>query len=55
MFSVTGCAPQLECEVEEKEKFLRELDEVSVSLEWRERWFLADLSQHVSAGNSGYE
>lgn len=55
MFGVVSCAPQLECEVEKNEKFLRELDEVSVSLEWREQWFLVDLSQHVSAGNSAYE
>ncbi|KAF7640886.1 hypothetical protein LDENG_00007600, partial [Lucifuga dentata] len=57
MFSVvSGYAPQVGCELEEKEKFWSELDEVMQSIPRGERVVIgADFNGHVGAGNRGDE
>ncbi|KAE8287117.1 hypothetical protein D5F01_LYC15081 [Larimichthys crocea] len=53
MFNVvSGYAPQVGCELEEKEKFWLDLDEVIQSIPRSERVVIgADLNGHVGAGN----
>ncbi|KAF7649688.1 hypothetical protein LDENG_00137590 [Lucifuga dentata] len=57
MFNVvSGYAPQVGCELEEKEKFWSELDEVMQSIPRGERVVIgADFNGHVGAGNRGDE
>ncbi|KAK3558041.1 hypothetical protein QTP86_006419 [Hemibagrus guttatus] len=53
---VTGYAPQVGCELEEKERFWSELDEVMVSIPTGERVVIgADFNGHVGEGNTGDE
>ncbi|XP_062866594.1 uncharacterized protein LOC134329279, partial [Trichomycterus rosablanca] len=53
---VSGYAPQVGCEKEEKEKFWRDLDEVIESIPKEERVVIgADLNGHVGEGNRGDE
>ncbi|KAF7651843.1 hypothetical protein LDENG_00104720, partial [Lucifuga dentata] len=53
---VSGYAPQVGCELEEKEKFWSELDEVMQSIPRGERVVIgADFNGHVGAGNRGDE
>ncbi|KAK3532898.1 hypothetical protein QTP70_002251 [Hemibagrus guttatus] len=53
---VSGYAPQVGCELEEKERFWRELDEVMESIPTGERVVIgADLNGHVGEGNRGDE
>ncbi|KAE8291504.1 hypothetical protein D5F01_LYC11112 [Larimichthys crocea] len=53
MFNVvSGSAPQVACELEEKEKFWLDLDEVMQSIPRSERVVIgADFNGHVGAGN----
>lgn len=53
MFSVLGgYAPQVECELEEKEKFWLDFDEVMQSIPRRDRVVIGvDFNRHVGAGN----
>jgi exonuclease III len=57
MFNVvSGYAPQVGCELEEKENFWLELDEVVQSIPRSERVVIgADLNGHVGEGNRGEE
>ncbi|KAK3558627.1 hypothetical protein QTP86_022061, partial [Hemibagrus guttatus] len=50
---VSGYAPQVGCELEEKERFWSELDEVMESIPTGERG--ADFNGHVGEGNTGDE
>ncbi|KAK3548078.1 hypothetical protein QTP70_004506 [Hemibagrus guttatus] len=53
---VSGYAPQLGCELEEKERFWSELDEVMESIPTGERVVIgADFNGHVGEGNTGDE
>ncbi|KAK3525439.1 hypothetical protein QTP86_031550, partial [Hemibagrus guttatus] len=53
---VSGYAPQVGCELEEKERFWSELDEVMESIPTGERVVIgADFNGQVSEGNSGDE
>ncbi|KAF3706945.1 hypothetical protein EXN66_Car000116 [Channa argus] len=57
MFNViSGYEPQVGCELEEKEKFWSELDEVMQSISRGERVVIgADFNGHVGEGNRGDE
>ncbi|KAK3549717.1 hypothetical protein QTP86_007195 [Hemibagrus guttatus] len=53
---VSGYAPQVGCELEEKERFWSELDEVMESIPMGERVLIgADFNGHVGEGNTGDE
>ncbi|KAK3525841.1 hypothetical protein QTP70_010897 [Hemibagrus guttatus] len=53
---VSGYAPQVGCELEEKERFWSELDEVMESIPTGERVVIgADFNGHVDEGNTGDE
>ncbi|KAK3520129.1 hypothetical protein QTP70_014637, partial [Hemibagrus guttatus] len=53
---VSGYAPQVGCELEEKERFWSELDEVMKSIPMGERVVIgADFNGHVGEGNTGDE
>ncbi|KAK3520147.1 hypothetical protein QTP70_016254 [Hemibagrus guttatus] len=53
---VSGYAPQVGCELEEKERFWSELDEVMESIPTGERVVIgADFNGHVGKGNTGDE
>ncbi|KAK3573584.1 hypothetical protein QTP86_028800 [Hemibagrus guttatus] len=53
---VSGYAPQVGCELEEKERFWSELDEVMESIPTGERAVIgADFNGHVGEGNTGDE
>ncbi|KAK3540502.1 hypothetical protein QTP70_032462 [Hemibagrus guttatus] len=53
---VSGYAPQVGCELEEKERFWNELDEVMESIPTGERVVIsADFNGHVGEGNTGDE
>ncbi|KAK3570239.1 hypothetical protein QTP86_017140, partial [Hemibagrus guttatus] len=53
---VSGYAPQVGCELEEKERFWSELDEVMESIPTGERMVIgADFNGHVCQGNTGDE
>ncbi|MCJ8728282.1 hypothetical protein PDJAM_G00002700 [Pangasius djambal] len=53
---VSGYAPQVGCELEEKERFWSELDEVIESIPTGERVMIgADFNGHVGEGNTGDE
>ncbi|KAK3574008.1 hypothetical protein QTP86_034351 [Hemibagrus guttatus] len=53
---VSGYAPQVGCELEEKERFWSELDEVMESIPTGERVMIgADFNGHVGEGNRGDE
>ncbi|KAK3526991.1 hypothetical protein QTP86_006131 [Hemibagrus guttatus] len=53
---VSGYAPQVGCELEEKERFWSELDEVMESIPTGERVVIgADFNGHVGEGNAGDE
>ncbi|MCJ8736423.1 hypothetical protein PDJAM_G00258010 [Pangasius djambal] len=53
---VSGYAPQVGCELDEKERFWSELDEVIESIPTGERVVIgADFNGHVSEGNTGDE
>ncbi|KAK3548424.1 hypothetical protein QTP70_012838 [Hemibagrus guttatus] len=53
---VSGYAPQVGCELEEKERFWSELDEVMDSIPTGERVVIgADFNGHVGEGNTGDE
>ncbi|KAK3518346.1 hypothetical protein QTP86_018579, partial [Hemibagrus guttatus] len=53
---VSGYAPQVGCELEEKERFWSELDEVMKSIPTGERVVIgADFNGHVGEGNRGDE
>ncbi|KAK3521658.1 hypothetical protein QTP70_014697 [Hemibagrus guttatus] len=53
---VSGYVPQVGCELEEKEKFWSELDEVMESIPTGERAVIgADFNGHVGEGNTGDE
>ncbi|KAK3565057.1 hypothetical protein QTP86_032482, partial [Hemibagrus guttatus] len=53
---VSGYAPQVGCELEEKERFWSELDEVMESIPTGERVVIgADFNEHVGEGNTGDE
>ncbi|KAK3522454.1 hypothetical protein QTP86_011000 [Hemibagrus guttatus] len=53
---VSGYAPQVGCELEEKERFWSELDEVMESIPTGERVVIgADFNGHVNEGNTGDE
>ncbi|KAK3517722.1 hypothetical protein QTP70_016495, partial [Hemibagrus guttatus] len=53
---VSGYAPQVGCELEEKERFWSELDEVMESIPTGERVVIgADFNGHVVEGNTGDE
>ncbi|KAK3557698.1 hypothetical protein QTP70_034164 [Hemibagrus guttatus] len=53
---VSGYAPQVGCELEEKERFWSELDEVLESIPTGERVVIgADFNGHVGEGNTGDE
>ncbi|KAK3544564.1 hypothetical protein QTP86_016980 [Hemibagrus guttatus] len=53
---VSGYAPQIGCELEEKERFWSELDEVMESIPTGERVVIgADFNGHVGEGNTGDE
>ncbi|KAK3562698.1 hypothetical protein QTP86_005317 [Hemibagrus guttatus] len=52
---VSGYAPQVGCELEEKERFWSELDEVMESIPTGERVVIgADFNGHVGEGNTAY-
>ncbi|KAK3546694.1 hypothetical protein QTP70_031760, partial [Hemibagrus guttatus] len=54
--AVSGYAPQVGCELEEKERFWSELDEVMESIPTGERVVIgADFNGHVGEGNTGDE
>ncbi|KAK3543823.1 hypothetical protein QTP70_030092 [Hemibagrus guttatus] len=57
MLNVVSCyAPQVGCELEEKERFWSELDEVMESIPTGERVVIgADFNEHVGEGNRGDE
>ncbi|XP_065675780.1 craniofacial development protein 2-like [Hydra vulgaris] len=53
---ISAYAPQVGCDIEEKEEFWRELDEVVLQIHIEERMILgADFDGHVGEGNSGDE
>ncbi|KAK3549338.1 hypothetical protein QTP70_034563, partial [Hemibagrus guttatus] len=53
---ISGYAPQVGCELEEKERFWSELDEVMESIPTGERVVIgADFNGHVGEGNTGDE
>ncbi|KAK3553676.1 hypothetical protein QTP70_006883 [Hemibagrus guttatus] len=53
---VSGYAPQVGCELDEKERFWSELDEVMESIPTGERVVIgADFNGHVGEGNTGDE
>ncbi|KAK3564446.1 hypothetical protein QTP86_020385 [Hemibagrus guttatus] len=53
---VSGYAPQVGCELEEKERFWSELDEVMESIPTGERVVIGvDFNRHVGEGNTGDE
>ncbi|KAI5627960.1 hypothetical protein C0J50_3226 [Silurus asotus] len=53
---ISAYAPQVGCEMEEKEKFWRELDEVVDGVSRNERLVIrADFNGHVGEGNRGDE
>ncbi|MCJ8745631.1 hypothetical protein PDJAM_G00132390 [Pangasius djambal] len=53
---VCGYAPQVGCELEEKERFWSELDEVIENIHTGERVVIgADFDGHVGEGNTGDE
>ncbi|KAK3563366.1 hypothetical protein QTP86_021842, partial [Hemibagrus guttatus] len=53
---VSGYAPQVGCELEEKERFWSKLDEVMESIPTGERVVIgADFNGHVGEGNAGVE
>ncbi|KAK3516533.1 hypothetical protein QTP70_021738 [Hemibagrus guttatus] len=53
---VSGYAPQVGCELEEKERFWSELDELMESIPTGERVVIgADFNGHVAEGNTGDE
>ncbi|KAK3507156.1 hypothetical protein QTP70_009289 [Hemibagrus guttatus] len=53
---VSGYAPQVGCELEEKERFWSELDEVMESIPMGEKVVIgADFNGHVGEGNTGDE
>ncbi|XP_065672211.1 uncharacterized protein LOC136090035 [Hydra vulgaris] len=53
---ISAYAPQVGCDIEEKEEFWRELDEVVLQVPIEERMILgADFNGHVGEGNSGDE
>ncbi|KAK3508010.1 hypothetical protein QTP70_010147 [Hemibagrus guttatus] len=53
---VSGYAPQVGCELEVKERFWSELDEVMESIPTGERVMIgADFNGHVGKGNTGDE
>ncbi|KAK3559735.1 hypothetical protein QTP86_019372 [Hemibagrus guttatus] len=53
---VSGYAPQVGCELEEKERFWSELDEVMESIPTGERVVIGvDFNGHVAEGNTGDE
>ncbi|KAK3540824.1 hypothetical protein QTP86_002367 [Hemibagrus guttatus] len=53
---VSGYAPQVGCELEEKERFWSELDEVMESIPTGDRVVIgADFNEHVGEGNRGDE
>ncbi|KAK3566841.1 hypothetical protein QTP86_004554 [Hemibagrus guttatus] len=53
---VSGYAPQVGCELEEKDRFWSELDEVMESIPTSERMVIgADFNGHVGEGNRGDE
>ncbi|KAK3552787.1 hypothetical protein QTP86_022599 [Hemibagrus guttatus] len=53
---VSGYAPRVDCELEEKERFWSELDEVMESIPTGERVVIgADFNGHVGEGNRGDE
>ncbi|KAK3574702.1 hypothetical protein QTP86_015150, partial [Hemibagrus guttatus] len=53
---VSGYAPQVGCELEEKERFWSEIDEVMESIPMGERVVIgADFNGHVGEGNTGDE
>ncbi|KAK3548393.1 hypothetical protein QTP70_012635 [Hemibagrus guttatus] len=53
---VSGYAPQVGCELEEKERFWSELDEVMESIPTGERVVIgADFNGHIGEGNRGDE
>ncbi|KAK3514571.1 hypothetical protein QTP70_021622 [Hemibagrus guttatus] len=53
---VSGYAPQVDCELEKKERFWSELDEVMESIPTGERVVIgADFNGHVGEGNTGDE
>ncbi|KAK3510484.1 hypothetical protein QTP70_009161 [Hemibagrus guttatus] len=53
---VSGYVPQVGCEIEEKERFWSELDEVMESIPTGERVVIgADFNGHVGEGNTGDE
>ncbi|KAK3505951.1 hypothetical protein QTP70_019265, partial [Hemibagrus guttatus] len=54
--TLSGYAPQVGCELEEKERFWSELDEVMESIPTGERVVIgADFNGHVGEGNTGDE
>ncbi|MCJ8743640.1 hypothetical protein PDJAM_G00096590 [Pangasius djambal] len=56
MYVVSGYAPQVGCELEEKERFCSELDEVIENNPTDERVVIgADFNGHVGEGNTGDE
>ncbi|KAK3528569.1 hypothetical protein QTP70_003743 [Hemibagrus guttatus] len=56
LYVVSGYAPQVGCELEEKERFWSELDEVMESIPTGERVVIgADFNGHVGEGNTGDE
>ncbi|KAK3530856.1 hypothetical protein QTP70_002887 [Hemibagrus guttatus] len=56
MLNVVSRAPQVGCELEEKERFWSELDEVMESIPTGERVVIgADFNGHVGEGNRGDE
>ncbi|XP_065671736.1 uncharacterized protein LOC136089612 [Hydra vulgaris] len=53
---ISAYAPQVDCDMEEKEEFWRELDKVVLQVPIEERIILgADFNRHVGEGNSGDE
>ncbi|XP_065675628.1 uncharacterized protein LOC136091844 [Hydra vulgaris] len=53
---ISAYAPQVGCDMEEKEEFWRELDEVVLQVPIEDRMILgADFNRHVGEGNSGNE
>ncbi|XP_065662616.1 uncharacterized protein LOC136085255 [Hydra vulgaris] len=53
---ISAYAPQVGCDMEEKEEFWREVDEVVLQVPLEEKMILgADFNGHVGEGNSGDE
>ena len=56
MNCVSGQALQIGCEIEEKEKFWRELDEVIENIPREEKEMtVADINDYIGEGNRGDE